>query len=127
MDTYRVRPGCELPHEGVVLASGADLELAPHIAVEVRHLVDPVNPATKKIMAWPSKATSDLDAELARARPHERISLLEQAAATTSSDLGVIQAKIAAERKRLADTGEGPAETPKPAPVAVPSRKGAEG
>lgn len=44
MARYRVKVGHILPHDGVVLEGGAELELPPHVAddIEIRHRLDPV-------------------------------------------------------------------------------------
>lgn len=96
---YRVKPGAELAHAGLVLTGGTDLELAPHVAYEVRHLVDPVEPLTGAVMPWVPVDQAQLELELAKARPHERISLIEDALKANTADGDRLRALLAAENK----------------------------
>jgi hypothetical protein len=45
MARYKVKAGHILPHNGVVLEEGAELELPPHVAddIEIRHRIEPVS------------------------------------------------------------------------------------
>jgi hypothetical protein len=105
-----------------VLDAGTDVELTPAIAYEVRHAVDEVT-ATGEIRAIGASEpdAAALERALATARPHERISLLEEARARTAGDLKTLDAQIAAERKRLdTEAPKGDARPPaSPRPKAV--------
>ncbi len=98
---YRVRPGQQLPHLGKVLFGGDSVELPQHIALEVRHLIDPVG-ADGKIQPWPTDQAAALQHELSTAKPHERISILRQFRATGAAQLADLDREIAAEEARLA-------------------------
>lgn len=98
---YRVRPGQQLAHNGKVLFGGETLDLPQHLALEVRHLVDPVG-ADGKVKPWPTDPVAALAAELSTAKPHERISILQQHRARATSHLDDIDREIAAEEMRLA-------------------------
>lgn len=115
----RVKAGCQLAHNGAVIDGGAEIDLAPALAFEVRHLVDEVLPTgeTRPLGAG-ERGAADLEAALAAARPHERISILEAARAATAGDLAKIDRAIALERARLA--GES-----KPAAKAAPAKAAA--
>jgi acyl-CoA reductase-like NAD-dependent aldehyde dehydrogenase len=101
MERYRVRAGQQLAHLGKTLRGGDVVELERHVALEVQHLVDPVD-ATGKVKPWPSDAASALAADLARARPHERISLLRAARDAGQAHVDDIDREIANEETRLA-------------------------
>lgn len=99
---YRVKLNCLLPHDGEVLTGGTDVELRPDIAHEVRHLVDEVLPTGEvQPIGFKDRQAAQLAADLAAARPHERISLLERARAAVADDLKTLDAQIAAEQTRL--------------------------
>lgn len=122
LQPYRVKPGAVLPHAGLVLTSGTNVELAPHVAYEVRHLVDPVDAATGAVKAWGSADQAALETELAKARPHERVSILEQAIAAKKGDLDVLQTLHAAAKREEAEATkalQSKAEKPKSAPPAA--------
>lgn len=98
---YRVRHGQVLAHCGALVRGGEVVDLSPEVAYEVRHLVDPVG-ADGKVTAWPTDAATQLAKDLAAARPHERISILQAAREHRQIDLATIDADIAAEERRLA-------------------------
>lgn len=98
----RVRDGKHLAHHGDVLNGGAELELPDAIALECAHLVDEVLP-TGETRGVGATAPADLKDVLARHRPHERVSILEEARAKTAGDLDAIEQQLTVERKRAAD------------------------
>jgi hypothetical protein len=102
----RVRPGKQLPHDAKVLEEGTDVLLPLEIAHEVRHLVDEVVGDSVR----PLGVASTLEADLAAARPHERISILEAQEAQLKELLAGVQRSLAAERKAVKQ------ETAKPDP-----------
>lgn len=111
----RVKPGQQLAHGGAVLEGETDVELTAELAYEVRHLVDEVLPTGEvRAIGAGERAAAELQAALASAKPHERISILETARASVAGDLDTLDRAIAAERKRLAAEAKGPAN---PAPA----------
>lgn len=98
---YRVRDDAQMPlaHHGEEFTSGAIVQLEPHVAFEVRHLVDPVG-ADGQVRPWGAPADEAIDAELAAARPHERVSILEAAIAGKRGDLDRLEKLHAAEVKK---------------------------
>ncbi len=96
--SYRVRDGAELAHAGEVLTGGAVVQLQPHVGYEVRHLVEPLGD-DGKVKPWGTAAEEAFEAELAAARPHERISIIERAIASRTGDLEKLQKMHAAEVK----------------------------
>ena len=98
---YRVRPGAQLAHHGKVLIGGDTVELPQHVALEVRHLIDPVG-ADGKVKPWPADPVAALAAELATAKPHERISILRMHRDRNAANLADIDREIEAEEQRLA-------------------------
>jgi len=113
MNRYRVIPGQQLAHHGQVYRGGDLVELDDAIALEVRSLITPVDAAGKP-KAWPTDAAGALAADLAKARPHERISILQAARAAGQAHVADIDREIAAEEARLVAEGAGPG-TPAPA------------
>ncbi|MEO8483326.1 MAG: hypothetical protein ABI634_14025 [Acidobacteriota bacterium] len=100
---YRVKLGALLPHDGGVLVGGTDVELRPDIAHEVRHLVNEVTATgEERPIGFKDRAEAELAAAVAAAKPHERISLLENARKVLLGDLEKLDAQIDAEQQRLA-------------------------
>jgi len=95
---YRVKDGQELAHGGDVLPGGSVVQLLPAIAHEVRHLVEPIGD-DGQVKPWGAPSDEAIDAELAAARPHERISILEQAIAAKRGDLERLEQLHASEVK----------------------------
>ncbi|HYE85650.1 MAG TPA: hypothetical protein VEA16_04815, partial [Vicinamibacterales bacterium] len=87
---YRVRDGAVLAHAGDELRGGVTVELLPHVAYEVRHLVEPLGD-DGQVRPWQTLSQEAIDAELAAARPHERISLIDAAIAAKQGDLAKLQ------------------------------------
>jgi hypothetical protein len=83
---YRVRDGAILPHAGAELLGGTVVQLKPEIAYEVRHLVEPIGD-DGQVQPWGAASDAKLEADLATARSHERISILEDAIAVKAGEL----------------------------------------
>ncbi len=97
---YRVIAGQQLAHHGQVYRGGDVVELDTAIALEVRSLITPID-AAGKAKPWPTDAAGALAAELAKARPHERISILRAARDAGQAHVTDIDREIAAEELRL--------------------------
>lgn len=128
---YRVRPGRQLPHEGLVLEGGAEVDLPRHVAHDVRHLVDPID-AAGQVLEPPTPEAIEVEARPA----HEQRQLLEarrtvlmlqradaellvthtrEAARTAQCDLEMLDTTLAFIDRQLAESAAVPA--PPPAPV----------
>lgn len=116
-DLYRVNAGAALAHEGTVLAGGTDVELPAHVAHEVRHLVTPIDRATGKPRSW-QPADAALRDELARSRPHERVSILDAALKATRGDIAELEQLLAQAKREDADAAKAAAKATKPAAAA---------
>jgi len=122
MAQYRVKVGCELAHNGTVVGGGEDVTLDPAVAFEVRHLVDTVDPVTND--ATPIGTARDeaaLLSDLERARPHERVSLIEQAISANVSDKARLD-KLLADAQAL-DAQSRPAAKAAPARPTFPANR----
>lgn len=126
-----VKDGCELAHGGTVLTGGATVDLPAAIALEVRHLVVEVLPSGDvQPIGAADRAEAELADALERAKPHERISILEQARADAQRFVSGAQEKvaqldrqIAAERKASAKAGAPTGDPAGPKPDAVKGDK----
>lgn len=109
MATYRVRAGKELAHHGDVLTAGQDVMLEAHIAHEVRHLIDEVDPATGTVRPIAmSLETARVLNDVARYRPHERVTLFEQAIAQAGAEAGAELHTALAQARRDAEAAAAP-------------------
>lgn len=92
MGFYRVKPGTTLGHGGKTYSEGDVVEIPDHVAAEgnVREKVDPSDAAGN--LADPP---SQLESQMASARAHERISLIE-------IELGKAKARVTELEDRLA-------------------------
>ena len=99
LQLYRVKSGAVLAHAGEALTSGEDVQLPPHVAYEVRHLVDPVDAVTGAVQPWGTVDQAVLETELAKARPHERVSLIQQALDAKQGDVKVLEKLLVAAQK----------------------------
>ena len=70
---YRVRAGAQLAHEGTVLEGGAPVQLTRAVAVEVRHLVEPLDADGN-----PIDPPSELQLEIEERPAHERDTILQR-------------------------------------------------
>lgn len=93
----RVKPGQQLPHAGEVFDAGQEIDLPDHVAREVPHLVVEVL-ANGDVRPIGAPSAPALEEVLARHRPHERITILEEARAKVAQDLATLDRQIAAER-----------------------------
>lgn len=118
---YRVKDGAELAHCEQVLSGGTVVRLQPEIAYEVRHLVEPIG-EDGKVRPWGTPSAEALEAELAAAKPHERISILERAIESKMGDLDRLEKLHAVEVKANTDAAKAlekkaePKAASKPAP-----------
>jgi hypothetical protein len=87
-----VKPGDGLPHQGRIVPPGEIVEVPAHIVPEILHLVEPVDAADR-----PIAPPTNVDAELAKVRPHERVSILRQLRTEKAADLADLDARIAKE------------------------------
>lgn len=71
MGRYRVRPGAVVNHGGALYAHPDELDLPRHVAAELPHLMFEIDVLGEEVVV------DRFDAELASARPHERISMLK--------------------------------------------------
>src|SRR4051794_17569829 len=76
MATYRVKPDQLLPHEGVVYAGGAIVEIPRHVGAELPHLVEEVD-ASGAVVA----SREPWEIALEQHRRHEHVGVLTRAKA----------------------------------------------
>jgi hypothetical protein len=114
--SYRVKTGKVLAHAGEEIQGGADVALLPHVAYEVRHLVDEVQAdGTVAPIGAADAAAAALESALATARPHERISILKGAHAVSVEQTARLAQLVKDEEARLAAEAKSAAKPAKSA------------
>lgn len=96
MPRYRVRPTCELAHNGATLREGAIVELPRPIAEDgaVSHLIDEVDGAGNPVTPPPAD-------DLERFRAHERVSILRDRLTAAEVVVAELKARLEDEDRRL--------------------------
>lgn len=123
---YRVRDGAVLPQNGELLEGGARVDLTRAVGHDVRHLVEPLDPAGNVI-----DPPTPEQVELEERPVHEHVSILQHRRALAVASLAELQA-VATDARRTADAAQGDvakltaviaaidAELAKPAPEPEP-------
>ena len=114
MPMYRVREGQSLNSGGRMYRSGETIELEESLANSCRGKLDRLNAAGKVVSRRPpdiSKVTSDVN----RARPHERVTILERAIAETEAKLVSLKKELANAKVETEPAPAKPEATKEPA------------
>jgi hypothetical protein len=112
MPRYTVRPGAVLPHMGALLYEGEYVELPRHVADDsiVRDLVQEVDETGAPVLT-----PAPIDADLARFRPHERITLLQNRMVDARALVSRLADAIAIEERTIEEASLSAAPAPTPA------------
>lgn len=105
---YRIKPGQTVNQNGVIHGEGTELEMAPHVAIELRSILEPVDPAD----AFP-EIKSGVRQGSAEMRDHEKQQVLEARKKSLEGQLAMVNEQIEALQPK----------TQQPAPKAAPQTK----
>ncbi len=83
---YRVKPGQSINQNGRVFQEGEELEIEPHVAIEFRSLIEPVDPAN----AFPERK-SDVRQGPQAEKAHERAQVLEAREKSLEAQLAMVK------------------------------------
>jgi hypothetical protein len=103
MGYFKVRPGHQVGQSGRTVDAGEVLELPDHVGRELRDKVVPCTPTGEPIEEM-AVDEGQLAAELARARDHERITLLEHHVERCRHALALAEQQLAEARVRQQPT-----------------------
>lgn len=113
MGFYRVREGQEVGQSGVTRTGGDILDIPDTVGAELQSAgkVDPCDESGHVVVAPADQA--DLERQLARSRPHERVSLVQMEIDRLKKALEAAEARLADEQAKE-KAGEEKASDPQP-------------